>query len=186
MRLSTLSITIAVVLASATACGDALPIAPASSSIGQETTTRSGPLPPPARASIGATLIECPTSVTTSDTALITPLGGSVSSGGTSITIPAGALLVPTPIVVTVPASKYMEVRIRAAGSETFNFLQPVTIAIGYARCTRNDIEQSALTAWYIDSENKTLLEFMGGTDDKVSRSVTFTTDHLSGYALAN
>jgi hypothetical protein len=32
----------------------------------------------------------------------------------------------------------------------------------------------------------KELLEDMGGTDDKVAHRITFTTGHLSGYAVAN
>lgn len=131
-------------------------------------------------------LVECPASTTSSATALITPLGGSVSAGGTTITVPAGAVLVPTTITVTVPASNYMEVDISVPGVEHFEFLQPVSVTLSYARCTRSDINKSPLTVWHIDVTTKALLEHMGGTDDKVARSVTFTTGHLSGYALAN
>lgn len=133
-----------------------------------------------------ASLVECPTSTTSSATALITPLGGSVSAGGTTIAVPAGAVLVPTTITVTVPASNYMEVDISVPGVEHFEFLVPVTVTLSYARCTRSDIDKSPLTAWHIDGTTKALLEHMGGTDDKVARAVTFPTGHLSGYALAN
>jgi hypothetical protein len=134
----------------------------------------------------GANLIECPSSVTTTTSAVVTPLGGLVSLGGTSISVPAGAVLVPTLIEVTLPASRYMEVDISVPGVEHFVFELPVTITVEYSRCTRSDIALSPLTAWYIDSETKALLEAMGGVDDKVARTVTFTTPHLSGYALAN
>lgn len=131
-------------------------------------------------------LIVCPNAVPTSSTALVSPLGGVVSVGGTSISIPAGAVLVPTLIQVTTPASKYMEVDISVPGVEHFLFELPVTVTVSYARCTRTDIDRTPLSAWYIDSETKDLLEAMGGIDDKVARTVTFTTPHLSGYALAN
>jgi hypothetical protein len=134
----------------------------------------------------GGNLIECPTSVTSTATALVTPLGGIVSVGGTSISVPVGAVLLPTTIQVTVPASNYMEVDISVPGVEHFVFQQPVSVTVSYARCTRADIDKSPLTAWYIDGTTKALLEAMGGVDDKVARTVTFTTPHLSGYALAN
>ena len=137
-------------------------------------------------AGIGSTLIECPTSESVSASALVTPLGGVVTAGGTSISVPAGAVVVPTMITVTVPASNYMEVDITANELLHFVFEQPVTVSMSYARCTRGDIDKSPLSAWYIDKSTKSLLEAMGGVDDKVARTVTFTTGHLSGYALAN
>ena len=134
----------------------------------------------------GANLIECPSSQSSTTTTLVSPLGGLVSIGGTTISIPAGALALPTLITVTVPASNYMEVDISVPGLEHFEFDLPVTVTVSYARCNRADIDQSPLSAWYIDGETHELLEHMGGTDNKVARTVTFTTPHLSGYALAN
>lgn len=140
----------------------------------------------PAQASTyGATLIECPTDVARSVTSTIGPLGGSVELDGTRITLPTGAVLLPTPITLTIPASNYMEVDIRADGAEHFQFEAPVTVAVSYARCTRSNINRNPLTVWYIDGATKTLLENMNGTDDKAARTVTFITDHLSGYGIA-
>jgi hypothetical protein len=39
---------------------------------------------------------------------------------------------------------------------------------------------------WYIDSDTKAMLEPMGGVDNKLLKTITFTTGHLSGYAVAN
>jgi hypothetical protein len=136
--------------------------------------------------SVGSSLIECPNAIATTTEALVTPLGGVVSLDGTSITLPAGAVLAPTLIRVTIPASNYMEVDISVPGLEHFIFEQPVTVTVSYARCNRADILRTPLTAWYIDSETKALLEQMVGVDNKLTQSVTFVTPHLSGYALAN
>lgn len=136
--------------------------------------------------SFGSTLVECPVSTSSSVTDVITPLGGIVSVGGTSISVPAGAVLVPTTITVTVPASTYMEIDISVEGVEHFIFEQPVTVTLDYSRCSRGDLDKAPLNVWYIDSATKSLLELMPGVDDKVNRSVTFITGHLSGYALAN
>ena len=131
-------------------------------------------------------LIQCPTNHSASATALVGPLGGLVSVEGTSIQIPAGALLSPATVTVTIPASPLMEVDISVAGVEHFVFELPVAVTLSYARCARGDIDLSPLSVWYIDSETKALLEPMGGIDNKLLRTVTFTTGHLSGYAVAN
>jgi hypothetical protein len=135
---------------------------------------------------LGNDLIECPTQESSSSTAVVTPLGGLVSIGGTSVSIPAGALLSDATVTVTLPASQYMEVDISVEGVDHFIFELPVTVTVSYARCSRSNIDHDPLTAWYIDSETKAMLEAMGGVDDKLTRTVTFTTGHLSGYALAD
>ncbi|HEY2378467.1 MAG TPA: hypothetical protein VGH98_20980 [Gemmatimonadaceae bacterium] len=134
----------------------------------------------------GPSLVECPTNQTTSTTGLLDLLGGSVNLGVTGITIPAGVLTVPTLFQVTVPASNYMEIDVSAVGFQSFLFQQPVTITIDYSRCNRNDINQETLHVYHIDPVTKQLLEDMGGVDDKLSRRITFTTSHLSGYAVAD
>jgi hypothetical protein len=144
------------------------------------------PSPATSTLSVGKTLIECPAATSETGVGVVTPLGGVVTAGGTVVTVPAGAVLVPTTIEVTVPASPYMEVDLTVPGIEHFVFEQPVAVSISYARCTRNDINSTPISAWYIDSESKALLENMGGVDDKLNRRVTFVTPHFSGYALAN
>lgn len=131
-------------------------------------------------------LLVCPSSVTLTSTFLADPLlGGSLTLGGTTVTVPAGAVSLPTLFVVTIPASRYMEVDVHASGLTSFLFNEPATISIDYSRCTRPTARKRTLQAWYIDSDTKALLENMNGTDDKTARRVTFSTGHLSGYALA-
>ena len=135
---------------------------------------------------LGTSLVQCPTNETTTSTAIVTPLGGIVSAGGTTISIPAGALLSDATVTVTVPQSNLMEVDISVEGTPHFIFEVPVTVTLSYARCSRGNLDKSPLTVWYIDSETKALLEPMGGIDDKLLRTVTFITGHLSGYAVGN
>ena len=131
-------------------------------------------------------LVQCPVNQTSTATAVVGPLGGLVSAGGTSINIPAGALLSDQTVTVTVPQSNYMEVAISVEGAQHFVFELPVVVTLSYARCSRGDIDRSPLSVWYIDSESKELLEQMPSVDNKLTRTVTFTTGHLSGYAVAN
>ena len=131
-------------------------------------------------------LVSCPTNQTLTASGLIGALGGTLSVGGMSIAIPAHALLQDANVTVTVPASNYLEVDISVEGSEHFIFELPVIVTLSYARCSRSNIDFRPLTAWYIDSESKELLEQMPSIDNKLLRTVTFTTGHLSGYAIAN
>jgi len=131
-------------------------------------------------------ILWCPTSETATQSAVVDALGGLVSAGGTTISIPAGALLGPTNVTVTVPASNYMEVDISVEGVDHFLFELPVAVTVSYARCARFRTFFGVVTAWHIDSETKALLEAMPSVDNKLARSVTFITGHLSGYALAN
>jgi hypothetical protein len=132
-------------------------------------------------------LVECPTDITETTTAVL--LGGvlgEVTVGGHRITVPAGALLPGVYVVtLTAPASKYVEIEAVVNGLPQFTFLEPVEIVINYGRCTRSDIDHAPLQAWYINSLTKAPIENMGGVDDKVARTVTFNTNHFSGYAVA-
>lgn len=114
---------------------------------------------------------------------VVGPLGGSVTADGATLTLPAGAVLEPTEFRLHVPSSRYAEVEIHANGEEHFQFLAPVVISIDYSRC---DLSSDALTAWHIDPDTKALLENMGGVNDVLNQRVTFSTMHLSGYAIAN
>jgi hypothetical protein len=144
--------------------------------------------PRPARpqfSSAGATLLECPTNVTRSVEKTIDILGGELTLDGHSVTLPVGAVTVPTTIKLTVPASNYVEVDVTANGLEHFEFNEPVNIVISYQRCTRSNLANKTLTAWYIDGATKTLIEKMNSTDDRANMRVSFPTDHFSEYSVA-
>lgn len=138
----------------------------------------------PATSASAATLLSCPTTTTQTTSALIGVLGGTVSLAGSSISIPAGALTVPTLITVTIPAGQFMEVDVQANALTSFLFNQPVSITIDYSRCSQN-LSNTSLSVWNIDEQTKALLENMGGVNDPLTESITFTTGHLSGYAVA-
>ena len=131
------------------------------------------------------TLLQCPTSQTQTKSALVTTLGATVSLGGTAVQIPAGALLAATTITLTVPASQYMEIAVQANDLTSFLFQQPVSITIDYSRCPAAEANKAPLSVWHIDTQSKQLLENMGGVDNKTTHTITFTTGHLSGYAVA-
>lgn len=143
--------------------------------------------PEPQHATVSvAGLVECPSNVTRSVSGTLGLLGGTLELDGTRITLPPLAVLVPTRFTLTLPASNYMEVQIRAGNAEHFQFALPATVVIDYSRCTRTDIDDEPLSVWHIDTLTKALLDVMGGvTDDKTARRVTFQTDHLSGFSIA-
>jgi hypothetical protein len=128
----------------------------------------------------------CPTSTAQSATQEIGPLGGIISVAGTSISVPLGALLNTVTMTVTVPASNWMEIDVSVAGVESFLFESPVAVTVSYARCTSVWLLTPPLTAWYINSETKALISPMPSVDNRLLRTVTFTTGHLTGFILAN
>ena len=135
------------------------------------------------------TLIQCPTTATSTASGLIDALGGTISVNGASIVIPAGAVLQQTLFTVTMPASQYVKVDITATDPllgplTNYRFQLPATVRLSYARCGRG--WWMPLTAWYVDSSTNALLQNMLGVDDKLTRAVIFTTLHLSSYAVAN
>jgi hypothetical protein len=134
---------------------------------------------------VGPALLQCPTNQASTTQAIVTSLGGVVRLGNTSISIPSGSVVLPTLITVTIPASKYVEVEVRANQLVHFVFQQPVSITIDYSRCNRSNIDQTPAQAWYIDAVTKQMLENMNGVDNKATQSITFTTGHLSNYAVA-
>jgi hypothetical protein len=133
-----------------------------------------------------STLLVCPSSTTLSTTSIIGSLGGVLSVDGTSVTIPANAVLAPTSFTLTVPASRYVEIEVTAGDADHFLFSQPVQVAVDYSRCGGGWLLSSPHQAWNIDPNTKALLENMGGVDEKLTRTVVFSTLHFSGYALVD
>lgn len=130
-----------------------------------------------------ALLSACTVAPSVKGSKVIGVLGGSVSAGGVTMTVPAGAVLQNTEFRVHVPSSTYAEAEIRANDQPHFQFLAPVVITMDYSRC---DTPAGLLAVWHIDPETKSLLENMGGINDALNQRMTFSTMHLSGYAIAN
>jgi hypothetical protein len=149
---------------------------------GGETT---GPVSNSSLAGDSPTLLQCPSSQTFFTLGIVGVLGGVVDLGGTLIDIPAGALTAPTLITITIPASRYMEIGVRANRLASFLFQEPVSITIDYSRCSDAVLEGKTLTVWQINPFTNQFIEHMGGTDDRAAKKITFETGHLSGYAIA-
>ena len=143
------------------------------------------PTIPPDQDPQNFTLASCPTTISQTTQAIIGPLGGTLSLDGTTIGIPSGALTEPTLITLTIPASPYMEIDVRANDLLSFVFNKPIGIRLDYSRCTDPALDTQRLSVWHIDTQTKDLLENMGGTDNKASNTIDFSTGHLSNYAIA-
>jgi hypothetical protein len=59
-------------------------------------------------------------------------------------------------------------------------------MSIDYSRCATPELDQHTLSVWNIDPDSKALLEQMTSVDLKLTHTITFTTIHLSGYAVAD
>lgn len=134
----------------------------------------------------GVTLIDCPASATQSVTSRIGPSGGLLAIGNTRVIIPLGAVLFPQDFTLTVPESRFAEIRVSTGTAEHYVFQLPIAMSIDYSRCATPALDQQQLSVWNIDPDNKALLEQMIGVDNKLTHTVVFTTIHLSGYAVAD
>lgn len=133
----------------------------------------------------GASLVQCPSTVTRSVSETVGLFGGSLELDGTRVTIPFGAVLLPTTITLTLPASQYMEVDLTANLLDHIRFPVAVSVAIDYSRCSPEAIDDAPLHVWYIDDLTSALLENLGGSNDEANRTITFTTLHFSGFSIA-
>jgi hypothetical protein len=139
--------------------------------------------------SSGPTLVECPTSQTDVTQGIIGPLGNLLNPltlDGSSLSVPQDALTSLTLFQMTVPAGRFMELDVSAVGFESFLFQDSVSVTIDYSRCNRSDLNNKVLHVWHIDPVTKALLEDMGGVNDSANHRITFKTNHLSGYAVAD
>ena len=131
-------------------------------------------------------LITCPNYVPQTGLLTVDPLlGGVLSLPGASVSVPAGAVLETTVFSVTVPITRYAEVQIVPLGLSHFLFEKEIEVSIDYGRCWRPELDAQPLEAWHVSTLFRTKLEQMPSVDDKVARRVTFRTNHLSSYALA-
>ena len=129
------------------------------------------------------TLMECASSESDSALGVLGPLGGLLELGGHRVQVPLWAVLKPTLFSISAPPSKYMVLDVSAYGLPDFWFQRPIQVTIDYSRCAEGAVPSGV---WYIDHDTGELLENMGGVNDPVRRQITFTTSHLSAYALAD
>ena len=133
----------------------------------------------------GTALITCPAPAAQTSSGLIGPLGGVLAVGGIRLIVPMNAVLAPTSFTVTVPASNYLEIDVKAGDADHFVVARPVIVAIDYGRCGLPRFH-SALSAWNIDPDTKALLEEMPSVDCQLTQTIIFSTIHFSGYAVAD
>ncbi|HJU68538.1 MAG TPA: hypothetical protein VJ650_09870 [Gemmatimonadaceae bacterium] len=113
------------------------------------------------------------------------PLGGLLSLNGHSIVVPRLALDRLAFITLRTPTSRFVEIEARVNGQDHFDFGQPVIVTLDYSRCRSWELGPEPVTVWQIDPDTKAFIQDMGGVDDRVNKRITFTTDHFSGYAVA-
>ena len=133
------------------------------------------------------TLLACdPPADSQSTTALVDAAGGVLELGGTRVVIPANAVLAPTTFRLTIPPTRTVQIVVRAGDAKHFLFASPVVVTIDYGRCAGLLAPTRPVTAWHIDETTAALLQDMGGLDLRAAHAITFSTGHLSGYAVAD
>ncbi|SRR5690606_4921820 len=129
----------------------------------------------------------CPVTEESSVRAEILPRGGIVSLHGHSVYFPPGAVSEPVQVKLTVPASQYVEVDIEVNGQEHYQLARPVLATLSYERCGQEALRGGGpLVVWHVDGTSRRPLERMGSLNDRMSRSVSFVTNHFSRFVIAN
>lgn len=134
----------------------------------------------------GSGLIQCRRAERDFTFALLGPLGGLLSLDGHQIIVPPDALTSLALVTLRQPRTRFVEVEVRVNGLDHFLFAKPVTVVLDYSRCRRRQIGPGPVTVWEINPVTKAFIrEIEGVVDDRKARTVRFTTDHFSGYAVA-
>jgi hypothetical protein len=165
----------------------AVALAAALTACSEPTTAPSSDAPAPSlnETQTGASLLRCQWTFFDITWGLVGPLGGLLSLDGHSISVPPLALDRLAFITLRTPASRLIEVEARVNGQDHFQFAQPLTVTLDYSRCRPWELGPEPVTVWQIDPDTKAFIRDMGGIDDRANKRISFTTDHFSGYAVA-
>jgi hypothetical protein len=132
----------------------------------------------------GAQLVACTSHTGAEAEFLVTREGGTLELGKSRIDVPPDAVAEATTIRFALLAGAHLVADLTANGLPTFQFQRELAVTLDYSRCGSLPAS-TRLTVWYIDLETGALLKDMNGTADRGKRTITFRTDHFSGYALA-
>jgi hypothetical protein len=130
-------------------------------------------------------LLVCPNTTFDFAWSIVGRLGGLLSLDGHQVIFGQQSLLSLAFVTIREPISPYVEIEVRVNGREHYQFGQPVTVVLDYSRCPESSLPPGPLTAWQIDPATNAFIQNMHGVDNRAARTVTFTTDHFSGYAVA-
>lgn len=130
-------------------------------------------------------LLSCPTSEDLAVTGLVLPdSGGTLQLRKWRLQVPPRAVSEPTEITMHVPAGDAVQVQFTANGADHLQFRLPVTVTASYDRCLLPPL--GLLVAWYWDPTSGELLQPMPSRTNLLQKTVTFWTDHFSGFVIAN
>jgi hypothetical protein len=128
--------------------------------------------------------LACPSGEERSVRAEIGPNGGTVALGGHAVFFPPGAVREPVQVTLSVPASPHVELDVRVNGREHYRLARPVLVTMSYDRCGVLFPAGGRKTVWYYDRSTERLLEEMPTLDNPATRSVSFVTNHFSGWVI--
>lgn len=119
---------------------------------------------------------------------VITPAGGKLvapTAPKNEIYVPRGAVSRAARIEVVIPASGILEIDIKANRRDHFEFQKPIRVTLDYGMCghPRRLIPGSA---WHWDGSNTFFEQMPGFVVDTRAQTISFTTDHLTGFVIAD
>ena len=125
-------------------------------------------------------LLSCPETKTYSVTQEFGPDGGMLQIGPHVLYIPRGALLTPVTITATAPAGEHAEIRFEPHGLQ---FQRPTVLTMSYRNCA---LVQQLLPPRIVYADSgRAIVETLLTVKDGLRQTVSTTTNHFSGYLLA-
>lgn len=118
---------------------------------------------------------------------LVTPAGGvlvSKTAPKNAIYFPKHAVKRATWIEAVIPASGVLEIDIRANRQDHFVFNKPIRVTLDYGMCGPR--AQPPRNAWHWDGSSKFFERMPGFVVNTRAKTITFETDHLTGFIIAD
>lgn len=125
-------------------------------------------------------LLRCTPQPADSATAVIGPLGGTITAGANTFTVPEGALLDSVSITMVAASDTVNRVHFEPEGLQ---FLQPASLTMSYANCDTFGSLIPKNIAWTTDL--LVILDYLKSWDDHSAQTVTGQVNHFSEYAVA-
>jgi hypothetical protein len=125
-------------------------------------------------------LLQCSPRPADSVTVTVGPAGGLVAIGAHTLRVPEGALDAPVAITAVTASEAVNRVEFRPEG---LVFNRAATLTMSYANCDAVGSLLPKRVAYVSDA--LTILEYLIGADNPLSRTVSARLEHFSGYAIA-
>ena len=143
------------------------------------------PEPPTTRTGTEPKLLVCPNEKEVRAEQTIGPEGGTLKLDEHRLVVPKGGVAEKVSFTAVLLADRTLKVQLQANGKDSYRFVQPAALTLGYGRCDP-PADAKTLRVYKIDPTTGKVLQDLGGKVDERERSVTASLDGFSIYTLGS